>query len=89
MGIVQVFFRRRGYGDEYLILASLNNKPFSQGYIVWHPEIQVKGWREIFNSDSDRYGGNNVGNFGQVLLSQPVTRRDLLPLGGTNGHVAS
>jgi HK97 family phage portal protein len=25
----------------------------------------------------------------KVLLSQPVTRRELLPLGGTNGHVAN
>jgi 1,4-alpha-glucan branching enzyme len=27
-------------------------------------------WREIFNSDSEFYGGSNLGNHGQVLTQQ-------------------
>jgi 1,4-alpha-glucan branching enzyme len=42
-------------------------------------------WREIFNSDSDFYGGSNLGNQGRVLAQeyaahgQPCSMEIILP----------
>jgi 1,4-alpha-glucan branching enzyme len=32
--------------------------------------VPVQGsWREVLNSDSDLYGGSNVGNFGELTAA--------------------
>jgi 1,4-alpha-glucan branching enzyme len=62
-------FTRRHANNELLIIASLNNQPFDNGYIIQaSPEQLPDGlWQETFNSDAAIYGGNNVGNFGAAI----------------------
>ena len=62
-------FTRRSDAEDLLIVASLNNAAFADGYIIDTAEARLPAgsWREIFNSDSDRYGGDNVGNFGAAI----------------------
>jgi 1,4-alpha-glucan branching enzyme len=56
---------RRGRDTGQLCVAVINFTPeVRRGYKV---KVPVAGpWREIFNSDSSRYGGTNVGNGGHV-----------------------
>ena len=56
-------FRRWNDHEQYLVVASLSNRPFDQpGYFLDTPLISAGRWHEIFNSDSHHYGGNNIGN---------------------------
>jgi len=50
-----------------IIVASLNNHPFGSGYTIESSQLGNSGWKEIFNSDTELYGGNNVGNFGATI----------------------
>ena len=62
-----IAFTRRSGNDELLVIASLNNAPFLDGYSITQPDtsrLPDGTWREVFNSDAGIYGGNNVGNFG-------------------------
>jgi 1,4-alpha-glucan branching enzyme len=64
-----IAFVRSTPGQELLVMASLRNKPFDQGYFIntdWS-RLQTGSWREIFNSDAAVYGGDNVGNSGLTL----------------------
>jgi 1,4-alpha-glucan branching enzyme len=62
-------FTRSATGQQLLVLASLNDAAFSQGYVIttdpWR--LPAGGWREVFNSDAAIYGGHNVGNAGATL----------------------
>ena len=64
-----VAFVRRSFAESLLIVASLNNAAFADGYVIETAEGRLPSgaWREIFNSDSDRYGGNSLGNFGTAI----------------------
>ena len=64
-----VAFRRWDDGEHFLVLASLNDQPFSSGYLFSHPRVANLRWKEIFNSDASRYGGENMGNRGGTLLA--------------------
>jgi 1,4-alpha-glucan branching enzyme len=57
-----IAFRRWDDTEELLIVASLNNLPFNNGYTI-DSQLVNGTWREIFNSDSSSYGGDNIGNF--------------------------
>ena len=70
-------FRRWDEREEFLIVASLNNHPFRDGYALENYRIADGTWQEIFNSDIELYGGNNVGNFG-VTITVSKGRIDLL-----------
>lgn len=49
-------------------MASFNNASFPKGYFVPAAFALPQGnWKEIFNSDSESYGGENVGNAGATL----------------------
>jgi 1,4-alpha-glucan branching enzyme len=54
--------------DNLLVIASLNNQPFT-AYSVQTDASRLPGgnWTEVFNSDAAIYGGNNVGNGGATL----------------------
>jgi 1,4-alpha-glucan branching enzyme len=64
-----IAFTRSSPGQQLLIMASLNDTPFNQGYLIgtdsWR--LPAGGWQEIFNSDATVYGGANVGNGGATL----------------------
>jgi len=62
-------FRRWDDKENFLVLASLNNHPFGSGYVVQNARLPDGSWKQVFNSDSDQYGGWNVGNFGATIPS--------------------
>jgi 1,4-alpha-glucan branching enzyme len=61
-----IAFTRFAGTDRLLLVASLRNQPFLDGYMIdTDPSRMPDGlWREVFNSDATIYGGNNIGNFG-------------------------
>jgi len=64
-----IAYTRSTATQKLLILASLNDTPFSNGYVIstdsWR--LPSGGWREVFNSDAAIYGGDNIGNAGATL----------------------
>ena len=64
-----IAFTRSSPGQQLLVLASLNDSAFAQGYVIatdsWR--LPAGGWQEIFNSDAAIYRGDNVGNGGATL----------------------
>ena len=70
-------------GQDLLVIASLNNQPFdATSYQIQHPALADAGWREIFNSDAARYGGDNVGNLGAALRAAGGTLAAVVPANG-------
>lgn len=53
-------FRRWEAGQELLVIASLNNSAFADGYRIQSSRIADGRWREIFNSDTAGYGGSGL-----------------------------
>ena len=70
-GRVIAFTRTAGTG-RMLVVASLSNHPYLDGYLLrTDPDRLPSGrWQELFNSDSSRYGGTDVGNFGAAIPAQ-------------------
>jgi 1,4-alpha-glucan branching enzyme len=65
------------------VIASLNNQPFdAPSYQIQHPALADAGWREVFNSDAARYGGDNVGNLGATLRAASGTLEAVVPANG-------
>jgi 1,4-alpha-glucan branching enzyme len=64
-----IAFTRSAKGQTLLVIASLNDSSFGNGYGINSDPSRLPsgGWQEVFNSDSTIYGGANVGNFGAVL----------------------
>ncbi|BAZ32413.1 alpha amylase, C-terminal all-beta [Cylindrospermum sp. NIES-4074] len=77
-----IAFRRWDTTDELLVLASLNNHPFGNGYIVNNSQIADGQWQEIFNSDASRYGGDNIGNFGANIPASNGRFNAVIPANG-------
>ena len=76
---------KRWIGDEQvIILASFNNHPFLNGYIIRKDSMAIPdaGWREVFNSDAAIYGGQNVGNAGATIPSHGSEFAAKLPANG-------
>ena len=54
---------RKGHDERARCVVVVNFSP--NVYHDYRVRVPFGGrWREVFNSDSDRYGGTNVGNFG-------------------------
>jgi 1,4-alpha-glucan branching enzyme len=64
-----IAFTRRQGSNELLIVASLNNQPFANRYVIQTDPHRLPdgAWRETFNSDGAIYGGGNVGNRGMAM----------------------
>ena len=79
-----IAFKRWTGDEQVIVLASLNNSAFANGYLVEKDllGIQDGGWKEIFNSDSEAYGGQNVGNRGAVIASFGGRLNVVIPAGG-------
>ena len=58
--------RRRGMGEEMIVIGCLNNWAFRDGYRIQDPRIADASWREVFNSDAAEYGGGGLLNGGQI-----------------------
>ena len=77
-------YLRRGGPDDPPVITVLNMTPEPRrAFEVGAPEGGA--WREIFNSDAERYGGGNIGNGGEVHADhstahgQPFSLRLTLP----------
>jgi 1,4-alpha-glucan branching enzyme len=64
-----IAFTRSFPSQQLLVLASLNDAPFNNGYVLSTDSARLPagGWRETFNSDAAVYGGDNVGNGGATV----------------------
>jgi 1,4-alpha-glucan branching enzyme len=67
------FLRRNGDGSRQLVVIMNLTPVLRNSYRVGLP--QGGFWREVFNSDSEFYGGSNQGNFGGVAAGEYKTHR--------------
>ena len=74
-------YRRWLGDDEFLVLASLNNNAFPDGYVFGHRNLKGKVWSEILSSDWAEYGGAGTANPG-VLSSEDGNLNVRLPANG-------
>jgi 1,4-alpha-glucan branching enzyme len=78
----RVLAYRRWLGDaEFLIVASLNNAPFDNGYRIASASLPTGAWIEALNSDDESYGGRGIRNRG-VLPSAGGSIDARLPANG-------
>jgi len=79
-----IAFKRWTGDEEVIIVASLNDSAFANGYVIEHDPVAIPnaGWKEIFNSDSANYGGQNVGNGGGVVASANGRLNVVIPAAG-------
>jgi 1,4-alpha-glucan branching enzyme len=65
-----IAFKRWAGDEQILVIASLNDLAFGD-YAIEKDLVAMPNaeWKEIFNSDSARYGGQNAGNGGAVVTS--------------------
>jgi 1,4-alpha-glucan branching enzyme len=72
----------RGLGDgRVLVLASLDNQAYGGGYTVVSDAVGG-WWREVFNSDSRYYGGQDVGNGGAAIAASGDRLTAVIPANG-------
>jgi 1,4-alpha-glucan branching enzyme len=61
---------QRGHGDAHmLVVASLANQAFEQGYRFSSLSLPDGAWREVLNSDATIYGGQGGRNAGAIICS--------------------
>ena len=79
-----IAFRRWSGGDEeFLVVGSLNNRPFDQPSYTFNASRVPGGrWREVFNSDASLFGGDNVGNRSAVIETVPTQLDCVVPANG-------
>jgi 1,4-alpha-glucan branching enzyme len=79
-----IAFKRWTGDEEVIIVASLNNAAFTRGYIIEKDlaAIPDAGWKEVFNSDSAAYGGQDVGNRSAVIPSRGARLNIVIPAAG-------
>lgn len=79
-----IAFKRWSGDEEVIVVASLNNAPFADGYTIEkdHLAIPDGGWKEVFNSDAAVYGGQNMGNGGAIIPSSHGCINAKIPANG-------
>lgn len=77
-----IAFRRWDDTQEFLVVGSLNNSPFADGYRIENSQLSNGLWQEIFNSDAQAYGGNNIGNSGATIPSNNSSLNLVIPANG-------
>jgi 1,4-alpha-glucan branching enzyme len=77
-------FKRWYANEQMIVLASLNNHPFDHGYSISKDITGIPNglWKEIFNSDSAFYGGQNTGNYSTAISSDNGTLNSIIPASG-------
>jgi len=65
-------FRRWKGPEHYLVIASLSDKGWPDGYELHAPGLRRGRWREIFSSDESFYGGNGVSNDRELVAPDEV-----------------
>ena len=81
-----IAFTRSAGADRLLVVVSLRNEPFLDGYVIQTDSARLNdgAWREVFNSDASVYGGRDVGNFGADI---PVTNGQIQMRVPANGFL--
>jgi 1,4-alpha-glucan branching enzyme len=79
-----IAFKRWSDNEEVIILASLANAAFADGYLIEKDLLAIPnaGWKEIFNSDAAIYGGRNTGNGGATISSSGGRLNAVVPPSG-------
>jgi 1,4-alpha-glucan branching enzyme len=77
-----IAFRRWDGREDLLVIASLNDRPFDNGYRMSSSRLPDGAWRELFNSDSVLYGGWNTGNGGEDIRSAGGSIEAVVPASG-------
>lgn len=77
-----IAFHRWDETGEYLVIGSLANVAFTNGYWLHIDRLGGFGWTEMFNSDSTAFGGWNVGNAGRTVPAQNGSLNVVLPAAG-------
>lgn len=79
-----IAFKRWSGDQEVIIVASFNNQPFKNGYAITKDELAIPParWKEVLNSDSTAYGGQNVGNLSAIVQSSGGRLNMVLPARG-------
>jgi 1,4-alpha-glucan branching enzyme len=74
---------QRWEGTEYfLIVYSLNDFPFPDGYYFQNSRLWDGEWKEVFNSDATDFGGNNVGNMSATMRISGGVVNCVIPYNG-------
>ena len=79
-----IAFKRWSGNQQVIVVASLNNEAFRNGYFIRKDELASPGggWKEVLNSDSASYGGQNVGNLGGIVPSAEGQLKVVIPAMG-------
>lgn len=75
-------FRRWDEQQSYLVVMSLADHPFANGYSIECERLEGGTWHEIFNSDAAVYGGDNVGNGGRKIFCNNGCINVAIPFAG-------
>jgi 1,4-alpha-glucan branching enzyme len=62
---VLAFHRWKG-PEHYLVVSTLSDTGWPDGYRLAPPSVATGNWREIFNSDATEFGGDDVSNPGEL-----------------------
>lgn len=67
-----IAFTRTAGSSKVLVIVCLSNRPFEDGYVLQTgtERLEPGWWKEVLNSDSSLYGGDNTGNFGAAIPVQ-------------------
>jgi 1,4-alpha-glucan branching enzyme len=79
-----IAFKRWSGDEEVIIVTSLNNTAFANGYVIQKDLLAIPNarWKEVFNSDAAIYGGQNTGNYGASIWSNQGSLNVLIPANG-------
>jgi 1,4-alpha-glucan branching enzyme len=77
-----IAFKRWDDNQAFLVVATLADQPYVNGYTIRCESIESGGWREVFNSDSSLYGGDNLGNNGDTLACNHGLITVVIPASG-------
>jgi 1,4-alpha-glucan branching enzyme len=79
-----IAFKRWNGEEEVIIVASLNNTAFANGYVIEKDLLAIPnaGWKEVFNSDAAIYGGEKMGNWGATIPSNQGRLNVVIPASG-------
>jgi len=77
-----IAFRRWEGAEHYLVVASLSDTPYREGYYLHSPRLWDGQWSEVFNSDSEHYGGASIGNMGAALRISGGAFAPVVPANG-------
>ncbi|HXK27867.1 MAG TPA: alpha amylase C-terminal domain-containing protein, partial [Candidatus Binatia bacterium] len=79
-----IAFKRWNGEEEVIIVASLNDTFFANGYVIEKDSLAIPnaGWKEVFNSDAAIYGGQKMGNWGAIIPSNQGRLNVVIPACG-------